>query len=98
MAKTLFLEAYTAVVVKNQALFDQFQIIHDKYQNEKCDKTEFDTVGRQVTRLLDETENRLCAKMENTSRGKYSNHLADKFRAEVRKHFPLIDLVGVTLS
>lgn len=98
MAKSLFVEAYEGTVSKNRELFEKFSQIHDHFKSAQDNKTEFDSVGKQVVRILDEAENRLCSKMENTSHGKYSSNLADKFRVEVRKHFPLIDLVGVTIN
>jgi hypothetical protein len=99
MSKTLFLQAYADMVAKNLELFNHFSDLQEKYrQKPEVWKSEFDTVGKSVVRIVDETENRLCSKMENTSKGKYSDNLADKFRSEVRKNFPLIDLVGITIN
>lgn len=90
---------FEEMIQKHQAEFDSFQRIHDKYKADQSQwKDEFDTTGKPLVRIIEETENRLCSRMENTSRGKYSNNLADKFRSLVRTRFPLIDFVGVTIS
>jgi hypothetical protein len=82
-----------------QKEFEEFARIHDRYKTEgEKWKSKFDEIGRPVVRIIEETENRLCSKMEGSGRGQYSSNLSEKFRQEVRKRFPLIDLVGVKIS
>lgn len=96
---TKFKQAFEEMVIKYQKEFDEFRIIHDKYvrDNDKF-KAEFDRIGKPILRIVQEKENWLCGKMEGSGYGSYSSKLADKFRQEVRKAFPMIDLVGVEIS
>lgn len=99
MAAANYLKAYEEMVNKHQSEFAAFAEVHDKFKADQTAwKEEFDRLGKPLVRIIEDTENRLCMKMENTNRGKYSSNLSDKFRAHVRAHFPLIDFVGVTIS
>ncbi len=92
-------EAVAEMINRNKELFSEFDPIYKCFAaDQKSGKAEFDEVGRKIVRVIEETENRLCARMEGSGRGNYSTNLAEKFRQEVRKIFPLIDLVGVTIS
>lgn len=96
---TLYRQAYDEMVAKYADQFAAFQDVHDKFKSDQDTwKAKFDELGKPLVRIITDTENRLCSKMENSNRGKYSANLADKFRAEVKAHFPLIDFVGVTIS
>lgn len=87
------------MVDRHLDLFSKFSQIHDQFKQDNSKyQVQFDSIGKQVVQIITETENRLCSKMENSGRSNYSINLADKFRSEVRSHFPLIDLVGVTIS
>lgn len=82
---------------EHQDLFDRFEDIHHQYQMDKLKfQEEFNSQGIGVMRVVEEWENRLCKQMEKGKNSTYSLHLADKFRAELRVRFPLIDFVGVT--
>jgi len=61
----------------------------------KLEDSQFNVVGKVALRIVEETENRLCSKMEGGGKGKFSGTVAEKFRAEVKARFPLIDFVGV---
>lgn len=99
MSKQLFAQAFEDMMAKHAHDFARFKEVHDRFKldPEKW-KAEFDEVGKPIVRIVTEAENRLCSKMENSNRGKFSANLAEKFRAEVKTHFPLIDFVGVTIS
>jgi hypothetical protein len=99
MSKQLYVQAYEEMVQKYPDEFARFLEVHDKFkQDQDTWKEKFDELGKPLVRIITDTENRLCSKMENSNRGKYSANLAEKFRAEVKSHFPLIDFVGVTIS
>lgn len=99
MSTVLYKQAYADMVAKNAQVFAQFSDIHDKFKADNAKyKSQFDQLGKSVVHLIEETETRLCSKMENSGRGSYSASLAEKFHAEVKSHFPLIDLVGVTIE
>lgn len=99
MSNILYKQAYADMVAKHEDLFARFSHIQDLFAADNVRyKAEFDTVGKQVVSLIEAAENHLCSKMENSGRGSYSANLAEKFHTEVKAHFPLIDLVGVTIS
>lgn len=96
---TKYQEAVVQMLNRYEKEFADFSKIHDKYKTEGDKwKAKFDEIGKPVVRIIEDTENRLCSKMEGSGRGQYSSNLSEKFRQEVRKQFPLIDLVGVTIS
>lgn len=99
MAKQLYTQAYEEMVQMHAADFAAFAEIHDQYKKDQTAwQAKFDALGKPLVRIITETENRLCQKMEGGVHGKYSANLAEKFRSEVKSHFPLIDFVGVTIS
>ena len=99
MSQALFKKTIDEMVAKNPELFAKFLKVHEAYKKDQDKhKAEFDELGKPVLRLIEDAENRLCSKMEGAGRGKFSANLAEKFRDEIRKRFPLIDLVGVIIS
>ena len=77
-------------------LFKEFQKIHDEYiKDPKKWQEAFNEKGRQVIPVLARWENMLCSKSESGKYGKFSSTLADKFREEVKVHFPMIDRIGM---
>ena len=58
----------------------------------------FNEVGKQVQKIVEDTERKLCGKMEGGKYGTYSANLAEKFRDHVRKSLKYIDFVGVEIS
>jgi len=95
---TKYKQAYEEMVAKYHKEFEEFKIIHDKFVNDNDKyKAEFDKVGKPLLRIIEEKENWLCSKMEGAGRGSYSSALADKFKMEVKKYLPMIDLVGVEI-
>lgn len=92
-------QALEDVMAANKAEFDEFSKIHDLYKiDSEKHQQEFNLIGKHIQRLLEEAENRLCGKMEGAGKGNYSAGLAEKFRQEVRKVFPLVDMIGMTIS
>lgn len=82
----------------NKQVFDEFTKLHEKYDSdeEKWQK-EFNEKGSIVMDIVQEYENRLCANTERGMYSVYSAKLAEKFRDEIRKIYPLIDHIGITV-
>ncbi len=80
----------------NKKLFDDFRALHDKYAfNEGKWQDEFNREGEKILTVVREWENKLCRQSEKAGYGNYTNSLSEKFRAEVKKQFSLIDNVGL---
>lgn len=84
---------------ENKELFDNFREIHDEYALDpvKWQKI-FNSYGGEVVEIMREYERRLCANMATGVYGRFSQNLSQKFWDEIRKTFPKIDFVGVTIS
>ena len=93
---TKYQKYFTDMLDKHTQIFKQFKEVHDKYaQDSEKYKTEFNQIGSQVMDIIREYENRLCGHSERGMYGKFSSNLAEKFWAEIRKHYPKIDFVWV---
>src|ERR1700691_6570801 len=80
----------------NEEIFKAFKELHDKYEKDpKKWQDEFNEKGFAIQALLRRWENNLCGKSESGQYGKFSSTLADKFREEVKVHFPKIDFIGM---
>ncbi|MBA3723459.1 MAG: hypothetical protein H0W89_01010 [Candidatus Levybacteria bacterium] len=76
--------------------FKAFKRVHDEYELDPVTHQEaFNEKGLEIQALLRRWENNLCGKSESGKFGKFSSNLAEKFRGEVKVHFPLIDHVGM---
>lgn len=80
----------------NKELFENFKDIHDHYvfEPQKYQKV-FNQYGKEILDIVQEYENRLCAKSEGGGYGKFSTALSDKFRFEVKKYLPKINSIGL---
>ncbi len=86
----------TDMLEVNKELFLSFKEIHDKYaQDPKKWQAAFNEKGREILPILQRWENSLCSKSESGKFGKFSSSLADKFRGEIKQHFPKIDHIGM---
>ncbi|MCL2110164.1 hypothetical protein FWH30_01090 [Microgenomates group bacterium] len=89
---------YNLMIKNNQPLLDAFKLIHDNYQaNPNKYRTAFNKTGRDVLDVMRSFERKLCSGMERTNNAAYSDRVAEKYWSEIRKTFPLIDQVGVTI-
>lgn len=81
---------------ENKEVFESFRAVHDKYSFDS-DKyqEEFNKEGEKILLIVHEWENRLCSQSEKGGYGKFTGGLAEKFQAEVKKFFPMIDHVGI---
>ena len=91
-----FKEYYEMMIKDNKELFANFMDIHDHYvfEPDKYQKM-FNDYGKEILEVVQDYENRLCAKSEGGGYGRYSTALADKFREEVKKHIPKINSIGL---
>jgi hypothetical protein len=94
-----YLEIFNEMVTKYEKEFDDFQILHDKYEKDpKKWQGDFNREGAKIMEIVREYENRLCGHMENTQNATYSASLAEKFRNEIKRYLPKLDMIGVTIS
>lgn len=94
-----FKQYYQKMCQENQALFDQFQFIHDLYkQDRRANQVIFNEQGKAVRQIIEDWDRRLCGRMERGQNATYSARLSEKFWGEVRARFPMIDFVGATIS
>ena len=99
MAKAKYLEYVQKMLEQNQALFDEFKVIHDGYKtDQKKWSAEFHSKGRDVMEVIRDWERRLCSGMERGNNSAYSAKLAEKFRGEIKKYLSHIEMVGVRSS
>jgi len=94
-----FKEMFDEMVSKYEKEFDAFQELHDRYETDprKWQK-DFNAEGVKIMEIVHEYENRLCGHMENTQNATYSANLAEKFRGEIKRYLPKLDMIGVTLG
>lgn len=91
-------EYFDLMLKDHKETFENFKDIHDHYtlEPEKYQKI-YNDYGREILEIVQEYENRLCSKSENSGYGKYSTNLADKFREEVKKYLPKINSIGLQI-
>jgi len=83
----------------NKELFEKYAALEGKYsQDEEAYQEEFNKLGEKVILVTKEWENKLCRQSEKAGYSSYTTALAEKFQNEVKKHFPLIDHVGVVVK
>lgn len=81
------------------SLFEEFKKVHDEYDKDpKKWQEAFNEKGREIIPVLARWENSLCSKSESGKYGKFSSTLAEKFRNEVKVHFPKIDYIGMKVK
>jgi hypothetical protein len=81
---------------ENKKVFDEFKLLHANYgMNEEKYQNEFNTEGEKILKIVNEWENKLCSQSEKAGYANYTGNLAEKFQAELRSTFPLIDHVGI---
>jgi len=94
-----FKEYYKKMIDDNKSIFESFKKLHDEYGlNENTLQEKFNKEGEKILDIVRDYENRLCTNTERGIYNKFSTNLAEKFQNEVRKHFPLIDHVGLKVT
>ena len=84
-------QAFKEMGTGNTPLFEKFAKL-------TMDDPQFHIIGKQVLKIVEDSERKLCGKMEGGGYSTYSANLADKFRSEVRKSLKYIDFVGIDIS
>ena len=96
---TKYKEYYDKMVNENKSAFDKFAKIHVDYgMDEDANQEQFNAEGEKILKIIHEWEDRLCKQSEKAGFGSYTGGLSEKFQAEVKSHFPLIDHIGIIVS
>lgn len=91
-------EYFQLMVKNNTQPFEEFRVVHDKYLLDPDGyQEEFNEAGSGVVKIIRQWEDKLCNRSEGSGYGKYSTNLAEKFQNEVRREFPKIDCVGLSV-
>ena len=84
---------------EHKELFDNFKDIHNEYAlNPQQWQKLFNQYGAEIVEIIRDYDRRLCANMATGKYGRFSIKLSEKFWAEVKKIFPMIDFVGVVVE
>lgn len=96
---TKYKEYFDRMVSENKAAFDKFAKLHMDYgMDEDKFQERFNTEGEEILKIIHEWEDKLCKQSEKAGFGSYTGGLSEKFQAEVRSHFPLIDHIGIVVN
>ena len=83
----------------NKELFEKFRVVHDRYSLDGDTlQEEYNRIGAEVMLVVKEWEGKLCRQSEKAGYSSYTTNLAEKFQAEVKNYFPLIDHVGLIIK
>ncbi|KKQ37358.1 MAG: hypothetical protein US53_C0020G0011 [Candidatus Woesebacteria bacterium GW2011_GWA1_37_7] len=96
---TKYKDYFEKMLRENKDSFDTFRKVHMDYSlDQQKFQALFNEEGGKIQKILREYENRLCANTERGIYNRYSTNLSEKFQNEVRKHFPLIDRIGIVIE
>lgn len=96
---TKYWEYYNRMIEENKETFDKFTRKHFEYStDEEKYQGEFNKAGEEILKIIHEWEGKLCKQSEKAGFGSYTGNLAEKFRAEVKSHYPLIDHIGIIVD
>ncbi len=87
------------MVEENKNVFERFKMLHANYgMDENKFQEEFNKEGEKILAIAHDWENKLCSQSEKAGFSSYSGNLAEKFQAELKNAFPLIDHVGIVVK
>jgi len=93
---TKYKEFVQRMLDENKNLFDSFQALHDRYAlDQDSFQEEFNKEGERVMAIVRHYEDKLCNRSEGSGFASFTGNLAEKFHEELKKHFPLIDNIGI---
>lgn len=96
---TRYKQAVQEMLSQEKELFDLFKKVHGGYiLNPSSFQFRFNKVGKKVLGIIKEHENKLCGKTERGVYNKFSGGLSEKFKNEIKKIYPKIDFVGVSVK
>lgn len=96
---TKYMQVFEEMTTKYEKEFDAFQEIHNRYAKEPTKhQEEFNREGAKIMDIIRHYEDLLCGHMENTANSTYSANLAEKFRGEIKKYLPKLDMIGVVIT
>jgi len=96
---TKYKEYFQRMLGENKEAFDEFTKLHFEYStNPDRYQDKFNKEGEKILIITHEWEGKLCNQSEKAGFGNYTGNLAEKFQAEVKSHFPLIDHIGVVVK
>ncbi len=89
---------YQLMWTQHKDILGAFLDIHDKYKKDRKNNQKlFNEEGKKVREVIEDWDQRLCKQMEKGSNGVFSSKVSEKFWNEVKKDFPLIELVGAQI-
>lgn len=84
------------MIDENKEAFSAFKILHDKYMEDpKTFQKEYNEGGAKIQDIVREYDDRLCRNTERGLYNKFSGGLSEKFHAELKKVFPMIEHIGL---
>jgi hypothetical protein len=84
------------MIDENKEVFTAFKKLHDEYALDTTSlQRKYNEEGGKIADLVREYEDRLCRNTERGAFNKFSGGLSEKFHAEVKKIFPMIDHIGL---
>jgi len=87
---------YQKMLEENKEIFDNFKKLHADYSlDEDKYQEDFNKQGDKILSIIHEWENKLCRQSEKAGYGSFTANLSEKFQAEVKHEFPLIDHIGL---
>lgn len=93
---TKYKEYVKKMIDGNKDAFEEFKRLHDNYAlDEEKWQGEFNKEGEKIMKIVHEWENRLCMQSEKAGYGNYTGGLAEKFKEELKKTFPMVDYIGI---
>jgi gamma-glutamylcysteine synthetase len=96
---TKYREYYQKMVNNNKKLFEDFQRLHDRYVlDEEKWQDKFNEEGEKILDVVREYENKLCSQSEKGGYSNFTPKLAEKFREEIKKHFSMIEHIGIKVE
>lgn len=96
---TKYQEYVEKMVEGNKETFEKFRKIHDLYSTNKDQyQEEFNREGEKIMLIIKEWEGKLCRQSEKGGYGVFTGNLAEKFKDEVKRIFPLIDHIGIIVK
>lgn len=84
------------MIDENKETFAAFKVLHDKYAlDPRAHQKEYNEGGSKIQDIIRDYDDRLCRNTERGVYNKFSGGLSEKFHAELKKVFPMIEHIGL---